>query len=260
MDTRLLLISHASTAAMRAGRFPADDPLDARGLAEAAAARARLSIPDDATVCVSPAVCARETAAALGLVATVDEGLADMDYGRWHGRRLADLAVEAPQDLVAWTHDSDAAAHGGESFSQLVKRLGQWLDALDDALSERGIGLTGDALSEDLSDSVDRALSEGATAATDSGTSTTRANETKTRASGDRTKEVKNRRFSAGTGSTHPNTQTVVAVTHAPAIRATIVHALGTSAAVFPRIEIAPLSMVELRRSRRGWTWWPASL
>ncbi|MFM0076636.1 histidine phosphatase family protein [Paraburkholderia sediminicola] len=203
MDTRLLLISHASTAAMRAGRFPADDPLDARGLAEAAAARARLSIPDDAAVFVSPAVCARDTAsalrlgaAALGRGASVDEGLADMDYGLWHGRRLADLAVEAPHDLAAWTHDPDAAAHGGESFSQLVKRVGQWLDALNDVLSE---------------------------------------------------------------GVIPGNTQNVVAVTHSPVIRAAIVHALGASPAVFARIEIAPLSMVELRRSRRGWTWWPAS-
>ncbi|KAE8761795.1 histidine phosphatase family protein [Paraburkholderia madseniana] len=203
MDTRLLLISHASTAAMRAGRFPADDPLDARGLAEAAAARARLSIPDDAAVFVSPAVCARDTASALGLGAaalgqgtSVDKGLADMHYGLWHGRRLADLALEASHDLATWTHDPDAAAHGGESFSQLVKRVGQWLDALNGALSE---------------------------------------------------------------GVILGNTQNVVAVTHAPVIRAAIVHALGAPPAVFPRIEIAPLSMVELRRSRRGWTWWPAS-
>lgn len=198
MDIRLLLISHASTAVMRAARFPADDPLDARGLAEAGAARARLAIPDDAAVFVSPAVCARETASALGLSATIHKGLADVDYGQWHGRRLADLAVEAPQALAAWTHDPDAAAHGGESFTQLVKRVGLWLDALDNALSEGGTGLTGDA-------------------------------------------------------------QNVVAITHAPIIRAAIVHALGASPAVFSRIEIAPLSTVELRRSRRGWTWWPAS-
>ena len=113
MDIRLLLISHASTAAMRAARFPADDPLDAPGLADASAARARLSIPDNAATLVSPAVCARDTASALGLDAIVHEGLADMDYGVWHGRRLADLAVEAPLELAAWTHDPDAAAHPG---------------------------------------------------------------------------------------------------------------------------------------------------
>jgi broad specificity phosphatase PhoE len=208
---------------MRAARFPADDPLDARGLAEAGAARARLSIPDDATVFVSPAVCARDTALALDLRASVHEGLADMDYSLWHGRRLADLAVEAPQDLAAWTHDPDVAAHGGESFSQLVKRVGQWLDTLDDASSEE----------------VNRATE---------------------RASSDETNGAKNHALSTGTDSApHRNTQNIVAVTHAPVIRPAIVHALGASSAIFPRIEITPLSIVELRHSQRGWTWWPAS-
>ncbi|RKR37585.1 histidine phosphatase family protein [Paraburkholderia sp. BL17N1] len=194
MDTRLLLVSHASTAAQRAGRFPADDSLDARGLAEAQthAARLRLAIAEESPAFVSPAACARETATALGLTASVDAGLADLNYGAWQGRRLADLAAEAPQDVAAWTRDPDAAPHGGESFSQLVKRVGGWLEAL-------------------LDGETDRASSN------------------------------------------------VVAVTHAPVLRAAIVYTLGTSPIVFPRIEIAPLSIIELRHSSRGWTWWPAT-
>jgi broad specificity phosphatase PhoE len=190
MDTQLLLVSHAPSAAMRAGRFPADDPLDDRGRAEILAARARLRLPDNAAAFVSPAICARDTAMALGLTATVAAGLADLDYGQWRGKRLAELATEAPQDLAAWTRDPEAAPHGGESFSQLVKRVGQWLDARSGAAGE---------------------------------------------------------------------TRTMVAVTHAPVIRAAIIHVLGVSPAVFPRIEIAPLTLIELRRSTRGWTWWPAS-
>ncbi|WP_345815373.1 histidine phosphatase family protein [Paraburkholderia sp. PREW-6R] len=189
MDTRLLLISHASTAAMRAARFPADDPLDARGLAEAQTARARLPIPDDAAARVSPAICARETAAALRLSATVDAALEDLGYGHWQGRRLVDLSAETPQELAAWTRDPDARAPGGESFSELVVRIGHWLDAVESVFEQ---------------------------------------------------------------------TPSVVAVTHAAVIRAAIVHTLGASPGVFSRIEIAPLSLVELRRSRRGWTWWPA--
>ncbi|MFM0738875.1 histidine phosphatase family protein [Paraburkholderia xenovorans] len=189
MNTRLLLISHAATAAMRAGRFPADDPLDARGVAEtqAAAARMHLSIAEDATAFTSPASCARETATTLSLKATVESRLADIDYGEWHGKRLADLAAEAPQDLAAWTRDPDAAAHGGESFSQLVKRVGTWLDALSAP-------------------------------------------------------------------------EEIVGITHATVLRAAIIHALGASPAVFAHIEIAPLSLVELRRSVRGgeWVWRPA--
>ncbi|REE23493.1 broad specificity phosphatase PhoE [Paraburkholderia sp. BL27I4N3] len=194
MDTRLLLVSHASTAAQRAGRFPADDSLDARGLAEAEAHAAglRLAVAEDAPAFVSPAACARETATALGLTASVDAGLADLNYGAWQGRRLADLAAEAPQDVAAWTRDPDAAPHGGESFSQLVKRVREWLETL-------------------LDGGTDRASSN------------------------------------------------VIAITHAPVLRAAIVYALGASPVVFPRIEIAPLSIIELRRSSRGWTWWPAT-
>ncbi|MBN3804468.1 histidine phosphatase family protein [Paraburkholderia sp. Ac-20336] len=207
MDTRLLLISHAATASQRAGRFPSDDPLDARGTAEAQAARARLALAHEARVFTSPAACARDTAAALGLNATPAAALADIDYGDWRGQRLADLANEAPLQLAAWTRDADTAPPGGESFSQLVQRIGAWLDAPD--------GPTTSASTCNAANPAPPAAS--------------------------------------------PQTHTVLAITHAPLLRAAIVHALGASAQVFPRIEIAPLSVVELRHSRRGWTWWPAA-
>ncbi|MGF6572364.1 Broad specificity phosphatase PhoE [Paraburkholderia fungorum] len=196
MDLRLLLVSHASTAAQRAGRFPIDDDaLDARSIGETEAVRARMAFSGDAAAFVSPAVCARETASALGLAATVDEALADINYGRWRGQRLIDIANEAPQELAAWTRDPDAAPPGGESFAALVKRVGAWLDALNPTTADHA--------------------------------------------------------------SNHP--RHVVAVTHAPLLRAAIVHALGASPEIFARIEIAPLSLVELRRSSRGWTWRPSA-
>ncbi|EEA01799.1 Phosphoglycerate mutase [Burkholderia sp. H160] len=205
MDTRLLLVSHAATAAQRAGRFPADDPLDARGRAEAEAVRTRLALPTDAVVFTSPAASARDTAAALGLSATPAEALADIDYGKWHGQRLADVADAAPHELAAWTREPDAAPPGGESFGQLVRRLGEWLDAQQADVRSCN------------------AVNEAGFAATAHG-------------------------------------RTIVAITHAPLLRAAIVHALGASPDVFCRIEIAPLSLVELRHSRRGWSWWPAAI
>src|ERR1700744_2207523 len=107
MDTRLLLISHAATPAQRAGRFPADDPLDSRGRAEAEAARARFALPADATAVASPAVCARETAAALGLVATSVDALADMNYGDWRVKRLVEISAEASCEIAAWNCEFD---------------------------------------------------------------------------------------------------------------------------------------------------------
>jgi len=192
---------------MRASRFPADDPLDARGLEEAQGARSRLLIANDATAFVSPAACARETSLALGLAARADAALADIDYGKWRGRRLNELAAHAPDALAAWTRDPDAAPHGGEPFAEVVKRMGKWLDAL--------------ALHVPLE-------------APDEPRATAR---------------------NASVG-----TREIVAVTHAPVIRAAIVHVLGASPDIFSRIEIGPLTAVEMRHSRlRGWTWWASS-
>ncbi|WP_233856311.1 histidine phosphatase family protein [Paraburkholderia sp. HD33-4] len=204
MDTRLLLVSHAATAAQRAGRFPADDPLDPRGRAEAEAARASLALPADAAVFTSPAASARETAAALGLNATPADPLADIDYGKWRGQRLADIADATPRELAVWTREPDAVPPGGESFAQLVRRVGEWLDAQQADVRSCN------------------AVNEASSAAVAHGRS-------------------------------------IVAITHAAVLRAAIVHGLGASPSVFCHIEIAPLSVVELRHSRRGWSWWPSA-
>jgi broad specificity phosphatase PhoE len=194
MPTRLLLISHAATAAMRSGRFPADDALntiDERAMTAAAALCERLpAMESDVTILCSPALCARETAQALGLTAQVADALADMDYGRWRGMRLAEIGAVEQAALVAWSSDPDAAPHGGESFNAVLARVGAWLDRLGD---------------------IDA-----------------------------------------------PVTGSVIAVTHAPVIRAAILHSIGAAPRSFSRIEVAPLSVVELRHSKRGWTWWPA--
>jgi broad specificity phosphatase PhoE len=185
MNTRVLMVSHAATPAMRQGRFPADDPLDARGIAEASAWREGMPPITDAVAFSSPVACARDTARALGLEALVAPGLADMDYGQWRGRRLAEVAEDAPHELATWIRDPDAAPHGGESFVQVLARVSGWLDSLGETAS-------------------------------------------------------------------------VVAITHAPVIRAALIHALNAPPASFRRIEIAPLSVIELRLSARGCAWWPA--
>jgi broad specificity phosphatase PhoE len=188
MPVRLLLVSQAATAAMREGRFPGDalagPPLDSRGLAEAQAARGRLPGRASLRALASPAPAARDTAGALGLDAVPEAALADVDYGRWHGRALKDIAREEPEALAAWCRDPDAAPHGGESFSELVVRVGQWLDGLEEEAE-------------------------------------------------------------------------VIAVSHAAVLRAALIHALDAPPASFSRIEIAPLTVIELRTSGRGWAWWP---
>ncbi|PFH28709.1 histidine phosphatase family protein [Burkholderia sp. JKS000303] len=126
----LRLITHASTRAMRTGTFPDDDPLDAHGLADAASVRERFADGPHAIVLSSPARCARQTADALGLRARLDDALRDVDYGRWRGKRLHELARDLPDELDAWIGDPRASPHGGESFDDVAGRVGAWLDGL----------------------------------------------------------------------------------------------------------------------------------
>jgi len=49
----------------------------------------------------------------------------------------------------------------------------------------------------------------------------------------------------------------VIVISHASIMRAAIIHALDVAPTTFSHIEIAPLSVVQLRRSARGWIWLP---
>lgn len=117
---------HASTAAVRHAAFGADEPLDGAGHDEAAALRDAL--PAAGEVLVSPALRARETAAAAGLTGAREvAALAECDFGRWAGRALADVDREEPDAVRAWMSEPGAAPHGGESLIALMARVGGWL-------------------------------------------------------------------------------------------------------------------------------------
>jgi len=117
---RLTLISHGMTAALRAARFPDDEPLEARALAVARAVPLR---PPHRALRDHTAR-TEQTAVALGLKAAVDPALADLDVGRWRGRSLDELP---PGELQAWADDPSAAPHGGESIEDLLARVSRWL-------------------------------------------------------------------------------------------------------------------------------------
>jgi len=180
-------MSHAATPAMRSGRFPCDDALDARAIKATLTWGKKMSVLHEAQIWSSPASCAIATTQILGVTAQIAPALAEIDHGRWRGQRLTDIAATEPDALAAWTIDPEMASHGGESFSAAVTRVGMWLDALDQS-------------------------------------------------------------------------KTVVAVTHASIMRAAIIHALAIAPASFSRIEITPLSVVQLRRSAKNWHWLPSYL
>lgn len=126
--TRLILIRHApilhdAGAPVLCGRTdrPADLS-DAAGLARLAAA-----LPQGWAARTSPALRARQTAAALGLSPTTDARLWEQDFGDWDGRPYAALPDLGPLPAA------DLAAHrppGGESFADLCARVAPALAAI----------------------------------------------------------------------------------------------------------------------------------
>jgi broad specificity phosphatase PhoE len=128
MHADLLLVCHASTAAVRSASFPADDPLDEKGTTAAAAATFVLG-PE--RVRCAPSRAARQTAAALGFTLDpVDEPkIRDCDFGRWSGRPMGDVAREEPEAFGSWITDAASRPHGGESLADLLARVGEWVDS-----------------------------------------------------------------------------------------------------------------------------------
>ncbi|MEV4421063.1 histidine phosphatase family protein [Patulibacter sp. NPDC049589] len=128
MTTRLHLVRHGTTAAVRAAGFPRDEDLDDRGRAEALALAAHL--PRDARVVRSPARRCAATAAVLGHDdAAVDPQLREAGFGDWAGRSVAELHAEDPAPVVAWMTDPSFAPPGGESLEALTARVDAWMSA-----------------------------------------------------------------------------------------------------------------------------------
>ncbi len=121
---RLTLVSHAMTDAVAAGRFPTDEPLNSIGHRQVDAS-VDLGLVD-AALC-GPEKRARQTAELLGLRATIEPRLADLDSGRWRGKVLG--GVE-PAQLAMWLTDPTCAPHGGESVVELVDRVAGWMESL----------------------------------------------------------------------------------------------------------------------------------
>ena len=126
MSLRLILIAHAATPATRQARFPLDEGLEPQGLAKATALAGMVGRVDAAWS--GPSLRTRQTAEALGLEASIDPRLADVDLGHWAGRPLAEVAAADPDGVAQWTADPAAAPHGGETVAALLARVSLWLD------------------------------------------------------------------------------------------------------------------------------------
>ena len=176
---RLVLVACAPTAATRRAAFPLDEPLDDKGLADATTLASSLRKPDRALT--SPALRARQTAAALGLDAVTADALRDLEYGGWAGATAAEIHARDAKGFAAWLQDAAATPHGREPVARLLARTRAWM-----------------------------------------------------------------RDLTKGDGR-------VIAVTHAPVIRAAIMAALDAPFAAFWRIDVPPLGRVSLNADGDRW-------
>ena len=128
MTTRLHLLCSASTSSVSSIAFAADEPLDPRGRETLKRLSGRL--PSCDIVLRSPARRAAQTAEGLALDARMEPSLRDCDFGRRAGRSLAEVEAQAPEAIADWLQNPHAAPHGGESFADVMTRVGGWMDSL----------------------------------------------------------------------------------------------------------------------------------
>jgi broad specificity phosphatase PhoE len=128
MTMRLHLLCSASTASVTAVAFAADEPLEAKGKESLSTLSGRL--PSCDIILRSPALCARQTADGLALISSIEPFLRDCDFGRWAGRSLEDVEAAEPASVADWLRNPRAAPHGGESFADVTKRVGGWMDQM----------------------------------------------------------------------------------------------------------------------------------
>jgi broad specificity phosphatase PhoE len=141
--TRLILICHGSTAAVRSSSFPTDEPLDERGRIRTTAMAGRLPTADRWQT--APESRARQTAEMLGFDAAVEPALRDCDYGTWRGLSFNDVHAREPEAVAAWLDDPSAAPHGGESILALLARVADWLSG-EQRQHDRAIAVTHSAI------------------------------------------------------------------------------------------------------------------
>lgn len=142
LPARVHLVRHAPTAATRRHAFPADEPLDERGMAQAAGLAAGLAVD---RVVSSPAARCRATAARLadGAGVVVDERWAELDFGAWVGRTMQEVWEHDREPLRRWLEDPTLPPPGGEALPDLAARVGTALADLRDDTTTTAVVTSG---------------------------------------------------------------------------------------------------------------------
>ncbi len=126
MRTMLTLVCAQLPSAMRAGRFPDDEGLDAAQLTDASLNLSGLDWHSAHVIC-SPSLAAQQTARTMGINDyQLEPALKEVDYGHWSGLSLKDIE---PQLLGAWLRDPSMSPPNGESLDMVCRRTRSWFEA-----------------------------------------------------------------------------------------------------------------------------------
>jgi probable phosphoglycerate mutase len=132
----LILVRHGRTAANAQGLLQGrlDVPLDELGLAQAAAVAAAVGPVD--RIIASPLQRTRQTAAAFGGVAEIDDRWIELDYGDLEGAPMASVGFEV---WDRWRDDAEFVPAHGESIATLSTRVHQACEELVADASRRDV-------------------------------------------------------------------------------------------------------------------------
>lgn len=129
---KIYLVRHGETDWNQAGRLQGqtDIDLDAQGFAQAAEAAERLKeVPFEIAFC-SPLIRARHTAETIvgerKITLTTDERLREFNFGPWEGTDVRKIREGANSPFT--DPGSYLPPEGAESFAQLYKRSGEFVD------------------------------------------------------------------------------------------------------------------------------------
>ena len=148
--TTLLLVRHGVTPHTAAKKFSGGLGSSNPGLSDEGRAQIRTTADWLApiaegvdTVVASPVRRTMESAELiaerLGRTVEVEPGFAEMEFGRWDGLTLAEVAERDQAGLDAWLGSMDTAPPGGESFRQVQERVLAGLDRILEAHAGRTV-------------------------------------------------------------------------------------------------------------------------
>ena len=134
--TTTILLRHGQTEFSAERRFAGrgDIALTETGLRQAAAAADRMVPRGIDAIVTSPLQRARRTAEAVatatGAPLTIDDALAETDFGKWEGLTFGEAAERWPEEMSAWLASADVSPPGGESLAEASARALAALDRL----------------------------------------------------------------------------------------------------------------------------------